>query len=103
MSVKVIIERQFKHAPQPGDFQIINKIRHTALLQKGYITGETLVATENSSIVVLSTWASLADWERWADSRERMELEHELRPYLTGPSKTNVFITSAEYKMNITG
>lgn len=100
MSIKVIIERQFKDMPVPGDFQIINKIRHAALQQKGYITGETLVGTKDNSVVVLSTWSNATDWAKWADSSERAELENELRPFLTKPSTSKVYMTSAEYKLN---
>ena len=100
MSVKVIIKRLFKDTPLLGDFQAINKIRNAALQRKGYITGETLVSKDDNCVVVLSTWSSMADWQSWLNSRERAELEVELAPYLVEPSTSQVFITSAEYRLN---
>lgn len=99
MSVKIIIKRAFKDTPLPGDFQIINKIRNAALQRKGYITGETLVSKKGNSVVVLSTWASMLDWEKWLNSRERAELELEIAPFLKEPSTSEAYITSAEYKL----
>lgn len=97
MSVKVIIERIFKEAPVPENFQVINKLRRGAIMQKGYVSGETLVDFENNHVVVLSTWASPDDWRTWLDSPKRAELEKELTPHLKEPLRTRVFITSADY------
>lgn len=97
MSVKVIIERKFKEAPLPENFQVINKLRGGAIQQKGYVTGETLVNCEDNYVVVLSTWASLDDWRTWSGSQDRAELEKELTPHLKEPLKTRLFITGADY------
>ena len=100
MSVKVIIKRIFKNTPLLGDYQTINKIRNSAMQRKGYITGETLVSKDDNSVVVLSTWSNMADWQSWLNSRERAELEAEITPYLKEPSTSQAFMTSAEYKLN---
>lgn len=97
MSIKVIIERKFKEAPVPENFQVINKLRRGAIQQKGYVSGETLVNFEDNHVVVLSTWASLDDWRTWSGSQKRAELENELTPHLKEPLKTSLFITSADY------
>jgi heme-degrading monooxygenase HmoA len=97
MSVKIIIKRKYKEAPGPLDFQVINKIRKIALQQKGYVSGETLVNIEDNSVLVLSTWTRLADWEAWAKSDERAELEYELTPFLKEPLKIKSYKTSAAY------
>ncbi len=97
MSIKVIIERKFKEAPVPESFQTINKLRKGAILQKGYVSGETLVNFEENYVVVLSTWTSLDDWRRWSDSRQRTELENKLTPHLKEPINTRLFISGADY------
>ena len=98
MSVKIIIERKFKAAPVPENFQIINKLRRGAIKQEGYVTGETLVNFEDNYVVVLSTWANFADWNRWSGTQERADLENELRPHLKEPLKIKLYITGAEYR-----
>ena len=97
MSIKVIIERKFKEAPVPENFQVINKLRRCAIQQKGYVTGETLVNFEDNYVVVLSTWANLDDWRTWSGSQDRVELENELTPHLKEPLKVRLFITGAGY------
>ena len=97
MSVKIIIERKFKKAPVPENFKIINMIRRDALLQKGYVSGETLVNFEDNHVIVLSTWASLLDWQNWIDNPVRVNLESGLTPHLREPSKIRFFITGADY------
>ncbi len=97
MTIKVIIERKFKEAPIPENFQVINKLRRVAIHQKGYVTGETLVNFEDNYVVILSVWASLEDWKTWLFSPRRAELENELTPYLKEPLKTRQFITGADY------
>lgn len=98
MSIKVIIERKFKEAPVPENYQVINKLRRAAIQKKGYVTGETLVNFDENYVVVLSTWSSLDDWKAWADSRERAELENELTPYLKEPLRVNSYITGADFR-----
>ena len=101
MSIKVMITRNFKKMPVPENFQVINKIRKAAMQRKGYITGETLVGIEDYCVIVLSTWASQADWDNWLDSKERTWLEQGLTPFLTRPATTKVYMTSAEYKLQL--
>ncbi len=101
MSVKIIIQRKFKEAPVPENFQVINKLRRGAIHQEGYVTGETLVNFEDNYVVVLSTWASFTDWKRWSGSQERAELENELMPHLKEPLKINLYITGAEYRKEV--
>lgn len=97
MSVKIIIDRKFKKVPVPENFQIINMIRRGALLQKGYVSGETLVNFEDNHVVVVSTWASLVDWQNWLDNQDRANLEIGLSRFQREPSKIRCFITGADY------
>ena len=97
MTVKIIIDRQFKEAPSADEIRIFNDLRIRAMGQNGYISGETLVDVEdNKKIVVLSVWTSIGDWETWRDSRERENLEAELSPHLEVPAKIRVFRLGAD-------
>ena len=97
MSVKILIEREFKETPIPENFRAINDLRRKAMRQKGYISGETLADFELAHVVVLSTWSSLDDWSRWVKSEERGKLENKLAVYLKGPAKIRAFMASADY------
>jgi heme-degrading monooxygenase HmoA len=97
MSVKIIIERKFKEAPVQENFRIINELRRNAMRQKGYVSGETLVNSEDGrEVVVLSTWSDLDDWKTWSSSQERSKLENELTPYLEEPANVRSFTLGAD-------
>ena len=58
----------------------------------GYVGGETLVNTEDrSNIVVLSTWRSTDDWERWANSETRTKLYERIEPLLQEKPTVRIF------------
>ena len=97
MTVKIIIDRQFKEAPRAADIRVFNDLRIRAMGHNGYISGETLVDVEdNKKIVVMSVWTSVDDWETWRDSGERKNLESELSPYLEEPAKVRAFMLGAD-------
>ena len=97
MSVKIIIERKFKEAPVPENFQTLDSFRVHAMQQKGYVSGETLVNAENNrEVVVVSTWSDFDDFNTWTNSKERVKLENGLTPYLEGPAKITAFMLGAD-------
>ena len=79
--IRVIIERRAKDREKlPG---LLRELRASAVHKPGYVTGETLVNTEDSSdIVVISTWNSLEAWKAWESSMERAELNEFIEPLL---------------------
>ena len=88
--IKVFIERHAKDGKSL--LPLFGKIRATAMQQPGYISGETLVSTENSSIItVISTWQSLKDWKTWEKSETRAKLEQLLEPHLVEKSKIRIY------------
>ncbi len=97
MTVKVMLERDFKETPKTEDICIINELRIKAMAQEGYVSGETLINTEdNRKMVVLSVWASADEWKRWADSRERRELEAKLSPRLERLTRIKSYMLAAD-------
>ncbi len=97
MPVKIMIERRFKETPRAEDILAINELRIKAMAQEGYISGETLIETEdNRKMVVLSVWSGLDNWKTWANSRERREMEDELIPYLEEPAKLRSFLLGVD-------
>lgn len=83
MSVKIIIERRFKEFPIQENFSVFDELRVNAMQQKGYISGETLINSDNKQeMVVISTWSDFDDFNAWSNSPKRAELESKLTPYL---------------------
>ena len=79
--IKAIIERHIKD--EMSFSPLIRELRAAAIHQPGYVTGETLVSTEDKSIiVVISTWRSLEDWEAWETSETRAKLYQKIEPLL---------------------
>lgn len=98
MTVKILIERKFKEAPKLDDIGFINDLRIKATAQEGYISGETLIETEdNRTMLVLSIWSTLDEWKTWADSQERHKLEEKLNIRLEKPPAIRSYFLAADY------
>ena len=79
--IKVIIERHVKESEPLSP--LLRELRVAAMNQPGYITGETLVNTEDKSIfTVISTWHSLEEWKAWEMSEKRADLYKLISRYL---------------------
>jgi heme-degrading monooxygenase HmoA len=97
MTAKIMIEREFKKMPSADDIRVINEIRIKVMEQKGYVSGETLINTQdNRKIVVLSFWSCLDDWLAWADSELRRELDNELISQMEKPSIIRTFFFGSD-------
>jgi heme oxygenase (mycobilin-producing) len=92
MAIRVLIEREI----QPGNdlklHNLLMQLRTKAMLQKGYITGETLRDVSNASkFLVLGTWNSIEEWNTWLANPERKKLQDELDKVLKTPEKFSVY------------
>ncbi|MCD6567415.1 MAG: antibiotic biosynthesis monooxygenase [Dehalococcoidia bacterium] len=81
--VRVMIKRKVKAGEEGKLQEALKDFRSAALYQRGYITGETLVRTEDPRIfLVMSTWDSLENWNAWHENERRVQLADLLRPHL---------------------
>ena len=88
--IRVIVERQLKHGEDLG--QLLTELKMLAILQKGHVSGETLMSVHNRDIVaIISTWQSLDDWQAWESSKEREELLKKINPLLAKEKQVKVF------------
>ena len=79
--IKVIIERYAKGGQDISP--LLRQLRAAAIHFPGYVTGETLVSTQDSSILItISTWQRLEDWKRWETSETRAGLYQQIEPLL---------------------
>ncbi len=92
MAVKVLITRLLKPGALVDAALALSQLRGQAMVQPGYISGETLVSRdEPNKLVVVSTWDSFEDWRRWRDNPLRAAGEGRLENYLASPVGYEVF------------
>ena len=88
--IKVIVEGHVKEGNSLPP--LLRELRAAAMHQPGYITGETLVSTEDKSIVVvISTWRSLEDWKTWETSETRAKLYQQIEPLLREKPRVSIY------------
>lgn len=82
MPISVIIRRTISDEKKAAKLYLaplIVKMRSLATIQPGYISGQTFNCLSNpGEYLVLSTWNSLEDWERWFNSNHRKDLQKQI-------------------------
>jgi heme-degrading monooxygenase HmoA len=80
MAVSVLIRRTFNDSEKEARLApLIVKLRSLATMQPGYITGRTFRCLDcRGEYLVISTWNSLDDWNRWLNSNERRALQEQV-------------------------
>ncbi len=92
MAVKVVIRRVIPEHRVDDLMPLLKKLRARATLQPGYITGETLRRIDKpDEFLVISTWRSAQDWDKWARSQERNELQGKIDTVLGGKTEFGIF------------
>lgn len=76
MIVRVFIKRQIEAENEKVVYGLLRELRADAMQQQGYISGETLIrADDPQKIIVISTWHSMDDWNRWKESEQRRKID----------------------------
>jgi heme-degrading monooxygenase HmoA len=79
MAIKILITRSIGQEVAPVVRPLIVELRSHAMKQPGYISGETLKCIDRpGEYLVVSTWESVADWNKWLTSQERKILEDKI-------------------------
>lgn len=98
MLVKILMRRRFQEGKVKEAFAVIKKIRSIAMNQKGYISGETFIAHDDSrKTMVIGTWQSMDDWMNWKEGATRKKLEGELEQFLEEPTEYEAYVYSKFY------
>jgi heme-degrading monooxygenase HmoA len=101
MIVKVFIKRRIKDGKEKEAFSLLKKIRYKAMNFEGYISGETLMHTEDThKIMILSTWQSLENWNDWVESKDRNELDSRLEELQVEPATYEPYVFS-KYRISV--
>ena len=92
MSVKIIITRTVPKEKARDIIPLFRKMRALATQQPGYISGETLKSSDRpNTFIVISSWKSADDWERWLLSKERQEIQTKFDDLLGGRTEYEMF------------
>ena len=92
MAVKILIRRQVPQEKAREMIPLFRQMRASATAQPGYITGETLRSLDNPrQFMVISTWQSSDDWNRWLQSTARNEIQKKIDTLLGGETKYEIF------------
>lgn len=92
MAVKILIKRTVPQDRAKEVIPLFRKLRAMATEQPGYISGETLRSLEKpDQFMVISTWESSGDWEKWVASRERGEVQSKLDALLGGKTEYEIY------------
>jgi heme-degrading monooxygenase HmoA len=91
MAVRVIIQRWVRYGREAELRSALEQMRVQALDQPGYVSGETLrCPTDPSLWVVVSSWETVADWQRWAQGPDRAEFETRIAHLVAVPTQVLV-------------
>lgn len=92
MAIKVVISRRVPAEVAPNLKPLLLKLRTLAGAQPGYVTGETLVNTEDKEdVLVFSTWSSLEHWRAWVEDPRRAEVEDVIDAMLGTPARYKTY------------
>ncbi len=92
MAVKILIKREVPREKAKEMIPLFRKLRTLATNQPGYISGETLKSLDRPDVfLVISTWQSAEDWEKWLISKERQEVQDQVDALLGGKTEYEVF------------
>ena len=71
---------------------LLKDARALAFRQPGYISGETMRnVADPYEYLVISTWKSIEDWERWFANPQRKNIEGKIDQVLGAPTEYKVY------------
>lgn len=97
MAVKVLITRIFKKDHLEKAYQPLMELRAVVTLRRGYVSGETLVSSEDPrKVLVISHWATRERWEEWQADPRRQEFIRRMEELLESPEHVEIFLIGAD-------
>ncbi len=93
MPITLMVERSVVPGAQGEVKRLLRQLRSRATQQDGFISGQTVVDAFNPGIfMTISIWSSMAAWERWKSSPERIEIVERMNDVLQGPPKPRIWL-----------
>ncbi|OPX39446.1 MAG: antibiotic biosynthesis monooxygenase [Deltaproteobacteria bacterium] len=79
MTIKIIITRKVSKDKEANLLPLLIQLRALATAQPGYISGETLRNIQDpEEYLVISTWQSKENWDKWVSSPQRAEIQDKI-------------------------
>ena len=79
MPIKIILYRRVPVAKRNELTPLLLELRSLAMAQPGYISGETLMNSEDpEEVLVISTWSNEDSWNSWLENSERERVQREI-------------------------
>ena len=79
MTIKIVIKRMVPKNKETSLLPLIKALRIATTRQDGYISGETMQRIDQpGETVVVSTWETAEDWNRWLKDPERIQLQDKI-------------------------
>ncbi len=92
MAVKILITRTIPHDKARTMLGLFREMRAMATAHPGYISGETLKSLDEPDVyLVISTWQSHEDWNKWLISKERQAVQAKIDELLGGKTTYSAF------------
>jgi heme-degrading monooxygenase HmoA len=92
MTVKIIIKRTVPEDKEKELIALLKQLRNLGVNQTGYISGETLKNIEKSNeFLVISTWQSAGDWNRWVGNDKRKEIQEQIDFLLGAKTEYSIY------------
>ena len=86
--IRVVVERWLGEGSDAAIETTMRDLRREAIHAAGYVTGETLRdVADPHHFLTISTWRTPQDWDAWANSETRQEIESEIGLMLAEPEK----------------
>ena len=95
MLVKVFIKRKVKRGNEIKFLGLLKKLRSSAMKLDGYISGETLISTDDpQKVMVVSTWQNIESWDQWKESEDRKSIDAFLEKMQVEPTSYEPYVFS---------
>lgn len=92
MTVKVLITRTVPADKGRDMLRLFKEMRSLAADQPGYVSGETMKSSDRPDIyLVISTWETPEDWEKWLLSKARQRIQAQIDALLGGNTNYELF------------
>lgn len=92
MTVKIVIKRKVPADREKELLPLIKELRIATTQQAGYISGETLRRIDKpGETVVISTWETVEDWNRWVNSPKRSVLQAKIDTLLGQETEYKIY------------
>jgi heme-degrading monooxygenase HmoA len=92
MAIKILIRRTVPEEKARQMIPLFRQMRSMAVNQPGYISGETLRNLDNpTEFLVISTWRSSEDWQKWLVSEDRKAIQAKIDGLLGGETDYDIF------------